>query len=58
MDGEDFSTVLETTLELPTGPLLLDASAGAQVSVEDFSAPGGTCHVRVRSRGGLATGRI
>lgn len=57
-DGEDLSTVLETTLELPTGQLLLDTSAGAQLSLNDFSAPTGTCHVRVRTRGGPAAGRI
>jgi hypothetical protein len=56
--GEDFSTVLETTLDLPTGQLLLDTSAGTQVSLEDLLGPIGTCHVRVRNPGGLATVRI
>jgi hypothetical protein len=56
--GEPFTTVLETTLELPTGRLLVNTSAGAQVIVENFSAGTGTCHVRVRTRGGAAARRI
>ncbi|NUR14825.1 hypothetical protein [Terrabacter sp. C0L_2] len=56
--GEPFTTVLTTTLELPTGRLLVNTSAGAQVSLEDFSAGTGTFHVRVRTRGGAAAGRI
>jgi hypothetical protein len=55
---EPFTTVLETRLQLPTGRLLLNTSAGAQVSLEDFSAGTGTCHVRVRTRGGAAARRI
>ncbi|WP_323099157.1 hypothetical protein [Intrasporangium sp. YIM S08009] len=57
-DREPLATVLETTLELPTGRLLLNTSAGAQVSLDDFTAPTGTCHVRVRTRGGTAARRI
>lgn len=56
--GEPFTTVLDTTLELPTGRLLVNTSAGAQVSLEDFSGGAGTCHVRVRTRGGAAARRI
>lgn len=55
---EPFATVLETTLELPTGQLLVNTSAGAQLSLDDFTAPTGTCHVRVRTRGGAAARRI
>jgi hypothetical protein len=52
--AEPFTTVLKTTLELPTGRLLVNTSAGTQVSLERFSAGTGTRHVKVRTRGGAA----
>ena len=55
---EAFVTVLDTTLELPSGRIVLDTSAGAQFSLEGFSVPAGTCHVRVQTRGGAAARRI